>query len=135
MLLESGHGITVKADEDDDDLVKNDPDPFSGDDGGDEYGDKPSGEGGDGDEEEQETATETNNGCVNVNTAPLAVLKGLMDDSDLSYSVLDQIDEFRALIFEAYEERMDSFDDFGSGEGNFGDEGDDSGGRWRRIGW
>lgn len=40
-------------------------------------------------------ATETQQGRININTAPLAVLRVLVSDEDIPYSVLEKIDEFR----------------------------------------
>jgi type II secretory pathway component PulK len=78
----------------------------------DEYGDTPPEEEGDGEgsEGEEGEAVETNNGLINVNTAPLPVLKALVEDSQLSYAVVDRIGEFRDKALEAYRDTMDKYD-------------------------
>lgn len=96
-----------------------------------EMGDKPSDESEDEERSEQEAdpeTLETNNGLINVNTAPLPVLKALMNDDEMSYSVLDEVDEFRQKAMEAYEKSLE--DDFsgldtGFEEDEEGEEGED----------
>ncbi len=51
------------------------------------------------DEEDETRATETNQGRVNINTAPLAVLRALIEPEDLPFSVIEKVDEFRREIF------------------------------------
>ena len=83
-------------------------DPFGDETGGEE--EPPpggEGEGGEEEEEEEEAAVETNNGRVNINTAPLPVLRALMDESEISNSVLERIIEFREKAFEAYEKSLE----------------------------
>lgn len=71
--------------------------------GGDSGGEKSSGDGGEGaadenqnlDDSGQLMATETNQGRINVNTAPLCVLRCLVEEKDLPYAVLEKLDEFR----------------------------------------
>jgi len=88
--------------------------------GGDEMDATP-GEGKSGSEAEAETV-ETNNGLVNVNTASNPVLKSLLEESKLSYSIIDQIDEFRQKAIEAWEDREEQAADWGDEE-NTGSEG------------
>jgi hypothetical protein len=94
------------GDEEDED---DNSDPFT-DEEEDEYDSTPGeGEGGEDGESEPE-AVETNNGQVNVNTAPLPVLKALMEERDLSYSVIDEVGEYRNLALEAYERSLEEDD-------------------------
>lgn len=76
----------------------------------------PGGEEDEGDEEEEEEGepVETNNGRVNINTAPYAVLRGLMDEADIPNSVLEKILEFREKAIEVYEDLQDREGEFGS---------------------
>lgn len=71
------------------------------------------------DEDGKLVATETNHGRVNVNTAPLAVLRALLPNERLSTSVVDRIDEFRKNAWdEDVVSRAKAF------QGHFADEGD-----------
>jgi len=82
-------------------------DPYGNETGGEEEEDPPpGGETGD-EEEEPEVAIETNNGRININTAPLPVLRALMDDSEITNSVLERIIEFRDKAIEAYEKSLE----------------------------
>ncbi len=59
---------------------------------------------------DSEQATETNQGRVNINTAPLCVLRCLLESHDLPLSVLEKVDEFRRELFEEqYEKEKDPF--------------------------
>lgn len=70
---------------------------------------------GDGDEEEAESEpVETNSGRVNINTAPYAVLRGLMEEAEIPNSVLEKILEFREKAVEVYEDLQDREGEFGS---------------------
>jgi len=85
-------------------------DPFSGE--GDDQGEDPPEEGEPEEEDTSEQATETNNGRVNINTAPLPVLRALIDEDDIPDSVLERIVEFRNYALEAREraeERSDTW--------------------------
>ncbi len=70
---------------------------------------------GDGEEEDEEESepVETNSGRVNINTASYAVLRGLMDESEIPNSVLEKILEFRGKAIEAYEDLQDREGEFG----------------------
>ena len=113
----------------DDENEEKEEDPFASDDGGDE--EEPPSDSGEGDESEDgedidAEQVETNNGLINVNTAPLPVLKALLGHSEISYSILDQVGEFREKAIEAYNESLE--DDYGLGsDSQSGDdkEGDD----------
>lgn len=124
--------LTMDAPKGDEEEGEEDESLFGGEEE-DEYGDTPPEEGGDGEggEDEEEEAVETNNGLINVNTASLPVLKSLMEDSELSYAVVDRIGEFRDKALEAYRESMDDYDwdsgDFRREENKEGEEEDDSG--------
>jgi type II secretory pathway component PulK len=90
-------------------------DPGFGD--GEEEGEDPPGEEGEeGEEEEEETAepVETNNGRININTAPFAVLRGLISEDEIPNSVLEKIIEFRGKALEAYEEMERRDGEFGA---------------------
>ncbi len=116
-------------------------DPYANE-GGDELGELPPGEEGDdggGDPGEESEPVETNNGLININTAPLSVLKALLEPEDIPYSILDHLGEFRSKAIEAYEETLNDYgqsdntfggglgNDGGTGEGDEGDDGDTSG--------
>ncbi|MHC4942376.1 MAG: hypothetical protein ACYTG7_05090 [Planctomycetota bacterium] len=98
----------MKKDEEDDDSPAGEgPDPFDGSSDDDAFQDTPDDED---DEGEEEVAVETNNGLINVNTAPLPVLKALMDDDELSYSIIDEIGEFREKAVEKYLDELEDLD-------------------------
>jgi len=62
-------------------------------------------------------ATETNHGRVNINTVPLAVLRALMMNEELSHSIIDKVHEFRTNAWdEDIINRANSF------QGRFGDD-------------
>jgi type II secretory pathway component PulK len=98
----------VKKDQEDDDSPGGDEsDPFDGSSDDDAFQDTPDDEDGEG---EEEVATETNNGLINVNTAPLPVLKALMDNDELSYAIIDEIGEFRDKAVEKYLDELEDLD-------------------------
>ncbi|MFG0320553.1 MAG: hypothetical protein ACF8XB_24995 [Planctomycetota bacterium JB042] len=98
----------------------------------DDLGDSPFDEGGDDEQEEleeaqenaaedaedEDRATETNQGRVNVNTAPMVVLRALLEQDKMPYTVLEKIDEFRREVLEDHLDHQKGFgdsspDDFG----------------------
>ncbi|MBK6940460.1 MAG: general secretion pathway protein GspK [Planctomycetes bacterium] len=83
---------TGDADKDEGDAA----DDGEGEDDGDAEGDAGGGEGTDGG---GETAA-TNEGRINVNTAPIVVLRSLLPNDEMPWSVLEKIDEFRRKAFE-----------------------------------
>jgi len=77
--------------------------------------DPPGSEDDESEEEEAEAEpVETNNGRVNINTAPYPVLRGLMEEADIPNSVLEKILEFREKAIEIYEDLQDREGEFGS---------------------
>ncbi len=85
--------------------------------GGEEENEDPPGEEEEeGDEEEEEVpeSVETNSGKININTAPFAVLRSLVDENDIPNSVLEKIIEFRGKALEAWEEMEKRDGEFGS---------------------
>ena len=69
--------------------------------------------------------TETNDGRININTAPLCVVRSLLPPDELSFSVIEKIDDFRRRSFEedfdtiqnAFSAFDDDDDDLGEGDG------------------
>lgn len=76
------------------------------------------------DTEDEDRATETNQGRVNVNTAPMVVLRSLLKQDKMPYTVLEKIDEFRRQVLE---EHLDHQFGFGDSSGDdFGSDADDA---------
>lgn len=96
-----------KGDEEEGEDGSTGSDPFASDEE-DAYQDTPDDEDGEGGD--QEVAVETNNGLINVNTAPLSVLKSLLDDNDLPYSVIDQLGEYRDRAVQKYLDEIEDLD-------------------------
>ena len=71
------------------------------------------------DAEDETRATETNQGRVNVNTAPMVVLRSLMKQDRMPYSVLEKIDEFRREILEDHLDHQKGFGDKAAGDFGF----------------
>jgi len=77
---------------------------------------------GEEDEEEEPEEVETNNGCVNINTATFAVLRALLEDDQIPNSFLEKLVEFREEALDAWEEAEDRAEDWISdGDGEEGD--------------
>ncbi|MBL8769058.1 MAG: general secretion pathway protein GspK, partial [Planctomycetes bacterium] len=95
-----------------------------GDDAGDGEGDGEGEDGGSGTGGEGDTAA-TNEGRINVNTAPLVVLRSLLPNDEMPWSVLEKIDEFRR---KAFEEQTGSAQDLFDKNKKKGDKDDEAGG-------
>lgn len=76
------------------------------------------------DADDEDRATETNQGRVNINTAPMVVLGSLMKQDRMPYSVLEKIDEFRRQILEDHLDHQKGFGD--SSSDDFGFDADDA---------
>lgn len=71
----------------------------------------------------QMIATETNQGRININTTPLAVMRVMVAEDEIPYSVLEKIDEFRRTALD--EELLEQARRRGYGSDGEGDSGDD----------
>jgi len=79
------------------------------------------------DAEDENRATETNQGRININTAPMTVLRALMEEDRMPYSVLEKIDEFRREILAEQLDHQSGLDDKKAGDFGFdGDEAEDN---------